>query len=422
MHELLLVATRRVSVAVVIAVFVAVAPVAPVRAQPKPSPAFTREYQAGIDAFRLGQYAEAKIHLGAARDLEPKLPGPHRFLAAVAAAEQDWYACVVAARDAIEANPISSEIIATRKLHDQCREQLGVPAFTGELGDGGAIYVDANVAGATVSIGGLKYGATPLTPRAVAVGEVEVVVQKAGWKEARATAKVLPGIVTDVILELAEDPAAHGLGVPPPVAEVGYLRLTTPPGATVQIDGHDAVLDPRGRYALLPGDHQVDVIAPERYPARRRVHVPRGQEITLAIEPTSRDAMHGRRRRAHAAIATAAGLGVVGVITAVLSARAEDDARDLWTIETTRPTTISLADSGALWPVHTRADVAAKADRGKHLALASNVSYGLAAVAFGIGVYLLARTPDETSIVPIVPGEASEIGNDAWGVSLGGRL
>src|SRR5689334_13382626 len=54
----------------------------PARAD-QPSPLFLREYQAGIDAFRLGQYAEARNHLAKAIDLDPKLPGPYRWLAAV---------------------------------------------------------------------------------------------------------------------------------------------------------------------------------------------------------------------------------------------------------------------------------------------------------------------------------------------------
>src|SRR5690349_11780708 len=116
---------RRAAVGVLL--LLALAP--PARGQPKPSPAFAREYQAGIDAFRLGKNDEARRHLAAARDLDPTLPGPYRFLAAVAAAEQDWAGCVTQARAAISANPASSEIVATRKLHDDCRDQLGLPPF-----------------------------------------------------------------------------------------------------------------------------------------------------------------------------------------------------------------------------------------------------------------------------------------------------
>ena len=57
----------------------------------------TAEFQAGVDAYRLGKYDDAKKHLEAARDLDPKLPGPHRFLAAVAQARGKWDDCIVEA-------------------------------------------------------------------------------------------------------------------------------------------------------------------------------------------------------------------------------------------------------------------------------------------------------------------------------------
>ncbi len=393
-------------------------------AQPKPSPAFTREYQAGIDAFRLGKYDAARGHLATARDLQPSLPGPHRFLAAVAAAEQKWEECILSARSAIEANPLSSEIGATRKLHDDCRTALGLPAFADMVEGGGAIHVNANVGGATVTIAGLKYGATPLAPRAIAAGEVEVLVQKAGWKEARVTAKVLPGVVTDVALTLEEVAAVAGEGAvgtePPPVADIGWIVVTAPPGAQVAVDGALATVDERGRYVLRPGDHQLDLTAPGRYPARRVVRVSRGQEITVVVDMIATGAIDRRRRIGRVAILSAVGLGAVGAVTGLLAGRAEDDARDLWAIERARPPTSTLAETGAVVPVRTRADIQERVDRARQLGLVSNVGFGLAAAAFGVGVYMLARTPEvprSPTLSPIVP-----IGGDAWGLAVGGTL
>ena len=60
------------------------------RAYADPAPELTKEFQAGVDAFRLGHFAEARTHLEKARDMDPKLPGPHRFLAAVAQSEGHW--------------------------------------------------------------------------------------------------------------------------------------------------------------------------------------------------------------------------------------------------------------------------------------------------------------------------------------------
>jgi len=386
----------------------------------QPSDRFVREFQAGVDAFRLGKYDDAIGHLEAARDLEPDLPGPHRFLAAVAAAQQRWEDCVTAARVAIGLNPSSSEIAATRKLHDDCRAALGLPGFAGDFAGGGAIAVMANVSGATVSIDGLKYGATPLAPRAIAVGEVEVAAEKTGWKTARAKVRILPGVVTDVVLELEEDSAGTGDGIGPTEVTVGWLLVRGPPGATVQVDGAAAAVDERGRYPLEPGDHVVDVSAPERVPVRRSVRVSRGQEITIEVELVSLDARRRRRRLGRIAVMSAVGVGAVGAVTGVLAIRDRDRARDLWTIETTRPTTVPISESSQVEPLHTRAEVDDLGDRADRLGLISNISYGVAAVALGVGVYLLATAPEAPPalVAPLVPAERG----GAWGVTVQGAL
>jgi tetratricopeptide (TPR) repeat protein len=166
------------------------------------SAALTREFQAGVDAYRLGKYDEARAHLEKAQSIDPKLPGPHRFLAAVAQAQHRWADCVTEARRALQLNPHSTEIAETRKLHDSCRESDGRPVYPGDLGDGAAIAVTANVAGATVRIGGLRYGGTPVAPRLIKAGVLQVDIEKAGYKPARVTIEVLPAIVTDIAVEL----------------------------------------------------------------------------------------------------------------------------------------------------------------------------------------------------------------------------
>jgi tetratricopeptide (TPR) repeat protein len=166
------------------------------------SAALTREFQAGVDAYRLGKYDEARAHLEKAQSMDPKLPGPHRFLAAVAQAQHRWADCITETRRALQLNPQSSEIAETRKLHDRCRESDGRPVYPGEIGDGAAIAVTANVAGATVRIGGLRYGGTPVAPRLIKPGVLQVDVEKAGWKPAHLTIEALPAVVTDIIVEL----------------------------------------------------------------------------------------------------------------------------------------------------------------------------------------------------------------------------
>lgn len=162
----------------------------------------TREFQAGVDAFRLGKYDVARVRLENARAIAPKLAGPHRFLAAVAQAQSRWDDCITEARLALSLNPTSGELPATRKLHDACRASAGRPAFRGELGESAAVAVTANVTGATVRIGGLTYGGTPLAPRKIPAGTPALEVEKQGWQPVRLQIEALPGIVTDVTVEL----------------------------------------------------------------------------------------------------------------------------------------------------------------------------------------------------------------------------
>jgi tetratricopeptide (TPR) repeat protein len=172
-----------------------------VRADPVP-PALTREFQAGVDAYRLGKYDDARAHLEKAEALDPRLPGPHRFLAAVAQAQRRWADCIAEARRALQLNPQSHELADTRRLHDSCRESDGRPAYRGELGDAAAIAITANVSGATVRIGGLRYGGTPVAPRLIKPGTLRVDVEKSGWKPAHVTVDALPAIITDIAVEL----------------------------------------------------------------------------------------------------------------------------------------------------------------------------------------------------------------------------
>jgi hypothetical protein len=192
----------------------AVGPLAPAGAAPPPrvSSELTREFQAGVDAFRLGKYDEARAHLEKAEALDSKLPGPHRFLAAVARAQHRYADCVTEARRALQLNPQSREVAGTRKLHDDCRAADGRPPYQANLGELAAITITANVSGATVRIGALRYGGTPVAPRLIKVGFHEVEIEKVGWKPAHLAIDALPGIVTDVNVTL--EPA--GTSPPPP--------------------------------------------------------------------------------------------------------------------------------------------------------------------------------------------------------------
>ena len=190
-------------------------PAQPSTQPPAVSAALTREFQAGVDAYRLGKYDDARAHLDKAQAIDPKLPGPHRFLAAVAQAQHRWADCLAEARRALQLNPQSKEIAETRKLHADCRAADGRPAYDGELAEGAAITVTANVTGATVRINGLRYGGTPVAPRPITPGTLEVDVERSGYRPVHLTVEALPGIVTDVAASLE---AADARPAPPPGA------------------------------------------------------------------------------------------------------------------------------------------------------------------------------------------------------------
>lgn len=382
----------------------------------QPSSQFLQEFQAGTNAYRLGKYDEARAHLERAAAIEPSLPGPPRFLAAVDAAEQKWEDCVLHARKAIVANPSSSEIVATRKLHDDCRAALDLPAFTSDYGTGGALAVEVNVAGAEITIGGLRAGASPLAPRPMALGAVEVSASKAGWKTAHGTATVIPGVVTDLGLVLEEDPIAVQVDTPPPVTTDGWLRLEVPAGAEVRIDGHPPVADDRGRYQLTAGPHQVEVTAPGTRPYRREIRVQRGQEQRVVVALETLTSQAARRRRGWIALGTAAGLGAVGAVTGWLALDAADQARDWAALERERPTTVPIGDTLAQAPLHTRAEIQARADRSATLATVSGVAFVASAAAVAAGIYFLAKVPDDAPVT-IAPS----IG-DGWGLAVRGAL
>lgn len=169
----------------------------------KPPANFSREFQAGVDAFRLGKLDDARAHLETARKLEPKLPGPWRFLAAVEQSAQNYGVCIDDAHEALRLKPQSSEADETRRLYDACRGSAGRAAYRGpELGDAAAIAVTSNIANATVKINKLAYGGTPMAPRRIAAGTLDVEVSKTGYRTVHVTVDALAGIVNDVTVTL----------------------------------------------------------------------------------------------------------------------------------------------------------------------------------------------------------------------------
>lgn len=352
----------------------------------------TAEFQAGVDAYRLGKYDEAKKHLEAARDLDPKLPGPHRFLAAVAQAQGAWDACITEARTAMELNPASSEIADTKKLHDDCRSSAGRAPYRGDLADSAAIAVTTNVPGATVRINGLTYGGTPMAPRPITAGTLEIEITKPGWKPATKSIHALAGIVTDVAVDLEPDPTAQTATDIVPETGNGATskkkKLTIEaPGATILVDGKPPTDD------VEPGTHVVEISAPGKDTWRRRVRVDSNRVIKPALVVTAeREAIE---RRGLYVLGAGGALLASGFVFAMLSRRAMNEARDIVRIERTRDPSVPLSESGDVSPVRTRADMQDAIDRADRWGLVSNITYGVGLATVAVGAYFLYKGAKE---------------------------
>lgn len=246
-------------------------------AQSKP---LAREFQAGVDAYRLGEYDVARAHLEKARALDPSLPGPHRFLAAVARAQERHAECVGHAAAAVEAAPQSREAQDTRKLHEECRTAAGRAPFRGTWGEGGALAVVAREDGAPafvqVRLNGQPIGSTPLAPRALAVGSYELAV---GERVVRA--RISAGIVTDVEVELSA---------------TGWLSLSrellAQPELAVEVDG--AAVSPAARIAVRVGLRRVRVARKGARPWTATLEVAAG--TATEVRPVFADKKRPRRR------------------------------------------------------------------------------------------------------------------------------
>jgi hypothetical protein len=366
---------------------VVVALVSAAQAQPRE---VVRTFQAGVDAFRLGKYDEARALLERARALDPDLPGPHRFLAALAQAERRWDDCIASARKALQLKPDSTEVAATRAIHEDCRAGLGRLAFTATYQGGGAIIVVANVEGASVTLGGLRYGATPLGPRALAAGPVDVIVAKQGWRPALTTVDVLPGIVTDVIVTLEPDPAAGAIAAPAGGIDAmthGWISLGgvgAVDGSTVAVDGEPIDFEPQ--LALTGGIHEILIEAPGRERWRRRVRVSRGQRTRIEVELPPIGSRARTRRTAWYVLGGAGVAAALGTGAALAWDDADDDG-----------------DRG-------------RAETWSYISLGS---FGVAAVGAGIGAWLLWKSrvidvpgrPAPFAIAPILdPGGGLGLG------------
>jgi hypothetical protein len=379
----------------------------PVHAQPAAE--LTSEFQAGVDAYRLGKLDDARAHLEKARALDPKLPGPHRFLAAVARAQGRWQDCLDEAREALVLNPQSTEAADTRKLHGECRIAAGRAPFRGELADSAAIAVETSTPDATVKIGGLVYGVSPLAPRPIAPGALDIDVEKPGWKPAHVHVDAPRGIVTDVAIELEPDPAGAQENAVTAAPSVTTGTLVVQRSWRLSVDGKPATGGER--VELAPGTHAIEIDEPEMDPWRRRVRISAGQQVHISPVFVVTERRERRERTGITVLVAGGALFAAGFATALVSEHASSEARDIVRVETARDPSRPLSETGAIEPVRTRADFEDARTRAHRFALISDASYAAGFVAAGIGTYLLytARrdredAPPPFAVVPLTGG------------------
>ena len=385
------------------------------------SQAYLDAYDKGVAAYRLGNFVEARSHFDKAIAIDPMLPGPYRWLTVIAQAEEKWDECLEHAVKAVELAPTSPHAPTVRALHAQCRKALNRPEFRGVYGNGGAIAVLArDVEGGLVKLNGLKYGALPLLPRAFAAGVVEVTVEVRGYLPQSKKAKILPGMVTDVIFMLEIDPDApppeDGL-ITTPTTEIktGWVKLQiVPEGASITFDGRPARLDENGRIEAPPGVYLATVEAEGYEPWQRRVRVHLGQDRVVQVRLQHTGERRANRRKGYFALAAAGAFAVAGGVFSALESSAHEEAEDIWSIEVVRPT---IGDASAE-PVRTRDDLRDARDRGKRYALISGISFGVAAAALGLSIYYFVEErpvarkgfPLPVAVTPIGPGDGDRAG------------
>lgn len=174
--------------------------------------AFTQAFRAGVAAYQLGRYGEARQAFGKARRLRPTAAGPARYLARIARAQKRFQRCVEHARRAVVIEAVGPNATAMLTLHEACRRLWGRPKFDGAYRKGGALSIESDLSASSVFIDGLKVGTTPFRPRILAAGKHVVEIERKGYLPKKGTVTIVPGLVTDVWIVLKPDPNA-----PPPM-------------------------------------------------------------------------------------------------------------------------------------------------------------------------------------------------------------
>jgi len=149
----------------------------------------------------------------------------------------------------------------------------------------GALRIETDPPGATVSVDGKEVGVTPFAAPSIAPGSRTIRVALAGYAPAALSIDVAP-----------DTPLAPLRFSLTPTEVKGSIH-SDPPGATVTIDGRDAGRTPLEDVRLQPGFHEVRVESPGRKLWRQRVEAKAGEIVSVearlapraaatAVEPT----------------------------------------------------------------------------------------------------------------------------------------
>jgi hypothetical protein len=240
------------------------------------------------------------------------------------------------------------------------------------------------VPAATVKIGGLIMGGTPMAPRPITAGKLAIDVEKVGWKTRHFDVDAPAGIVTDVDAELEADTGAQ--------PAVSTTPGDKPTKGWLIVGGE--------RVEAEPGTQVIERRAPGADLWRRRVRIVAGQE--LVVTPTFVDtAQREHRERVGLAILGGSGLLLAGGFAfALASEHAANEAREIQRVETARDPTQPISVTGAVEPVRTRAQFDDAVSRANRDAAYSDVMYGAAIAGVGVAAVFLYMGAKERTDVP----------------------
>ncbi len=401
----------------------------PAAAQPKVRKDFEAAYNTGQDAFALGELDKARAAFEKARQIQPELAGPYRWLAAIAHTQERWEDCLREGEDYLTRAPTGSHSDEIRKIHGECRDKLGRPLFTGVFAGAGALSIITRVEGKEVEgviirIDGMRTGATRLNPRVVTTGKHSIDLEHPEYINKKVEVDVIPGIVVDLVVDMERDPNAkvvhgHTDDKPTEVDSAWVTFAVDAPSPTILVEGDPVTPDEKGQIEERPGTYDVEIRADGYVPWRRRVRFLRGQRRTVTAKLVGVDERAGYRKKGYLALGAAGVFLTSGVVFGILESQAREDAQDIYDIERQRP--VDAMGNPAFTdeiPLQTRADLQDATDRAKRHRLVSGISLGLGAAALGVSVYYFVKErPVERegfdlpiAVVPIGDGDGGVAG------------